>query len=175
MAFMAQKPEIPSGTIVDSLPPAKMTLASPIFMVRQASPTAWAEVAHAINRVKWGIWDCGDYRRLVAPVARLAERFPAVRFTGPAVIDFEYPFVVSALGALPRGLRFHAVSHHLYVDRRGAPENPQAGFSLLEKCAMGRAIARWSPATEDRFIVSEVNWPLLGTGAKLLYDGLTRL
>jgi hypothetical protein len=122
------------------------------------------EVAHAINRVKWGVWDRRDYRRLLGPVARLAERFPAVKFMGPAVIDFEYPFVLSALRELPAGLRFHALSHHLYVDRRGAPENTQAGFSLLEKCALGLAIARWSGAVDDRFIVSEVNWPLKGTG-----------
>lgn len=124
----------------------------------------WAEVGHAINRVKWGIWDCDEYRRLVAPLPELAERFPGTRFVGPAAIDFEYPFVISALRAMPAGARWHALSHHLYVDRRGTPENRQAGFALLEKCALGLAIARRSGASEDRFIVSEVNWPLAGTG-----------
>jgi hypothetical protein len=39
-AFMAQKPPMPRGTMVASVPPANMTVASPILMVRQASPMA---------------------------------------------------------------------------------------------------------------------------------------
>ncbi|MBN1557171.1 MAG: hypothetical protein JW951_03390 [Lentisphaerae bacterium] len=124
----------------------------------------WIEVGHAINRVKWGVWDFGEYRRLLEGVAEAAAGGPAVRLTGPAVIDFEYPFVLAALQCVPEGLHFDALSHHLYVDRRGAPENRQGGFRALDKFALGRALARWSPACEDRFIVSEVNWPLRGTG-----------
>src|SRR5262245_7514417 len=47
MAFIAQKPPMPMGTMVASLPPANMTWASPILMVRQASPMAWVAVAQA--------------------------------------------------------------------------------------------------------------------------------
>src|SRR5688500_19215700 len=47
MAFMAQKPPMPSEVMVASLPPANITLASPIFNVRQASPIAWLAVAQA--------------------------------------------------------------------------------------------------------------------------------
>jgi hypothetical protein len=57
-----------------------------------------------------------------------------------------------------------ALSHHLYVDRRGAPENYQGRFSSVEKFALARAIARCTPACDDRLIISEVNWPLAGTG-----------
>ncbi len=124
----------------------------------------WIEVGHAVNRVKWGIWNMRDYGALVAPIARLAPRYPAVRWMGPAGIDFEYPKVLSALSAMPEGFRFHALSHHLYVDRRGAPENPQAVFATIEKLALARAMARASQRCEDRLIVSEVNWPLLDTG-----------
>lgn len=122
------------------------------------------EVGHAINRVKWGIWDFDEYRRLIAPVARLAAQYPDVTFSGPAVIDFEYPYVLAALGSLPDGFAFGALSHHLYVDRRGAPENRQGRFSTLEKCALARAIARRHERCGNKLIVSEVNWPILGTG-----------
>ena len=53
-AFMAQKPPMPMGTMVASAPPANMTCASPILMVRQASPRAWLEVAQAEQVAKLG-------------------------------------------------------------------------------------------------------------------------
>jgi hypothetical protein len=122
------------------------------------------ELGHAINRVKWGVWSMADYRRLLAPFATLAARYPHVAFMGPAVIDFEYTYVADALRNLPPNFRFAALSHHLYVDRRGAPENRQCGFGTLEKAALARALADVSGGCGNRLIVSEVNWPLLGTG-----------
>jgi hypothetical protein len=122
------------------------------------------EIGHAINRVKWGVWDLRDYRRLVEPLADLKQSYPNLKCMGPAGIDFEYPSVLSALSALPEGFRFDALSHHLYVDRRGAPENRQGRFAALEKFALARAVARVSGRCADRLIVSEVNWPLLDTG-----------
>lgn len=124
----------------------------------------WIEVGHAINRVKWGVWDWREYGRMIRAVAELAPRHPGLNFMGPAGIDFEYPAVLALLDQAPAGFRFQALSHHLYVDRRGAPENPQAGFDLEKKCALARAIAAASPACEDRLILSEVNWPLKGQG-----------
>ena len=121
------------------------------------------EVGHAINRVKWGMWDFAELRGMYAPLPGLQSRFPQLRFMGPAAIDFEYPAVFPALRAWPRQVPLAALSHHLYVDRRGAPENPQDGFGAPEKFALGRAVAR--AAGVDRFVVSEVNWPLRGTGA----------
>ncbi|MEX2239283.1 MAG: lipopolysaccharide kinase InaA family protein, partial [Burkholderiales bacterium] len=123
------------------------------------------EVGHAVNRVKWGIWGFEDLRPLYAPLAELQARFAALRFMGPALIDFEYPVAFPALREWPRGVPLAALSHHLYVDRRGAPENPQNGFGAPEKFALGRALARATPHCADRFVVSEVNWPLRGTGA----------
>lgn len=131
----------------------------------QVAPFAdWIEVGHAVNRVKWGIWDLRDYRRLIEPMQDLKASFPGLRLMGPAGIDFEYPQALAALSALPAGFRFDALSHHLYVDRRGAPENPQGRFASLEKFALARAMARASGRCEDRLIVSEVNWPLADTG-----------
>lgn len=122
------------------------------------------EVGHAINRSKWGIWTIDEHRALMDATARAAAGFSGVRFIGPAGIDFEFPFAMAALKNIPAGFKLEAVSHHLYVDRRGAPENRQGPFSTLEKCVLGRAIAENTPGCPGKFIVSEVNWPVLGTG-----------
>lgn len=123
----------------------------------------WIEVGHAINRVKWGLWDLADYRKLVEPLVALRAAYSNLRWMGPAGIDFEYLHVLGALKVLPPGFTFDALSHHLYVDRRGAPESPQGRFAALEKFALARALARTSSQCADRLIVSEVNWPILGT------------
>ncbi len=122
------------------------------------------EVGHALNRVKWGLWGFDDLRRFYEATATAVAPHPGLRLTGPAVIDFEYPFVLAALRAAAGHLHFQALSHHLYVDRRGAPENRQGRFAALEKMALARAIARHGEACDDELIVSEVNWPIEGTG-----------
>ncbi len=122
------------------------------------------EICHAVNRSKWGIDTPEEQARLLEPVVELLKRFPDLKVTGPACIDFEYHFVISALDKTPEGLHYDALSHHLYVDRRGAPENKQGRFSLVEKCALLRAIASHSTRCEERVIISEVNWPVKGSG-----------
>jgi hypothetical protein len=122
------------------------------------------EVGHAINRSKWGIWGPDEHAVLIRGALSAASEYPSVSWIGPAGIDFEYPFVLAALRNFPKELQLRALSHHLYVDRRGAPENRQGRFSALEKFAIARAIAEWSPVCEGRAIVSEVNWPLKGGG-----------
>ncbi|HAS83275.1 MAG TPA: hypothetical protein DCS43_11540 [Verrucomicrobia bacterium] len=119
------------------------------------------EAGHAINRVKWGVWDFAEYSRLMAPFAAWQKKHPETCIGGPAMIDFEYAYIPAALDSLPDGLRFNALTHHLYVDRRGAPETAQGAFAALEKFALARALAE---RTGGRFIVSEFNWPLRGTG-----------
>jgi len=122
------------------------------------------EVCHAVNRMKWGVHSAREQAVLLEPLNELQQRYPAVRFTGPACIDFEFHYVVAALDGVPEGVTLDALSHHLYVDRRGAPENFQGKFSLLEKCSLLRAIAKWSDRCGDEVIVSEVNWPVEGSG-----------
>ena len=122
------------------------------------------EIGHAINRTKWGVWTDKEYRELLTPALNLQHRYPQIRLTGPACIDFEYHYLPALLQQIPASQPLSALSHHLYVDRRGQPENPQGGFSTLEKCALLRAIARAAPGCEERVIISEVNWPLKGTG-----------
>lgn len=125
----------------------------------------WLEFGHAINRVKWGIWGFEDYRRLLRCLPALRQDHPGIRLVGPAVNDFEFEHVLAALRELPPGCAWDALSLHLYVDRRGAPENRQTGFDTLAKFALGRAMARASGGRcADELIVSEVNWPLKGTG-----------
>lgn len=124
----------------------------------------FVEAGHAINRVKWGIWTMDEFRQLMEPVAVLKTRFPHVQFTGPAVIDFEFHYLATALRCLPEAFKFDAQSLHLYVDRRGAPENMQGKFATLQKLALARGIGQWSGRSGDRLVISEVNWPLLDTG-----------
>ena len=119
------------------------------------------EVGHATNRSKWGVWDFRDYAALLAPALEMKRAFPRVRLTGPACIDFDLHNLPGILSVVPAGT-FAALSQHLYVDRRGAPENFQGRFDLVGKCAMHRAVARAFGFDEEKIIVSETNWPLLG-------------
>lgn len=126
---------------------------------------AQIEITHASNRLKWGIWSSHEYRQLMEPALKLQQHHPHVRLVGPACIDFEYLPVIAALGTHPKKQPLAALSHLLYVDRRGAPENTQGNkFSTLEKAALLKALAQWSDRCDDKIIVSEVNWPVKGTG-----------
>ncbi len=121
------------------------------------------EITHAMNRVKWGIWSDREFAALLEPAFALQARYPQVKWIGPACIDFEYMPMLTALAAVPKGSKFSALSHLLYVDRRGAPENKQGSFSTLEKTALLRAVAEGSKHTENRVVISEVNWPIIDT------------
>jgi tRNA A-37 threonylcarbamoyl transferase component Bud32 len=121
------------------------------------------EVGHNVNRAKWGVWSFDELQALYSPLPELQSRYPEVRFTGLGAIDFEYTFLLAALREWPAGVPLCALSHHLYVDRRGAPENPQGPFGTVEKLALLRAIGR--RAGVERVTVTEVNWPIAGTGA----------
>lgn len=153
-----------------------------IFQDRRASldPDAWqhfleylferidgkvdaVKVGHAINRVKWGVHNLKEYAALMQPLVHLQEKFPAIQIWGPACIDFEPFHSVAALEHLPEGVHLSALSHLLYVDRRGAPENKQGRFGTIEKAALMKAIALQSNRCDDRLILSEVNWPLVDT------------
>ncbi len=121
------------------------------------------EIGHAVNRGKWGVWDFRDYPRLLTPALKAKQRFPHIRLTGPACIDFDLHSLPALLGRIPKNT-FSALSQHLYVDRRGAPENRQGQFDCVAKCALHRAFARVYRCDEEKIIISEVNWPILNTG-----------
>jgi hypothetical protein len=125
------------------------------------------EVGHAPNRCKWGVWDYHEAAGLWAGLREVAVEFPEVKLAGPSCIDFEPYAVLPMMGMLPKDEGFWAPSAELYVDRRGAPENRQGRHDAVSKAAWLRAAARASGAkwADDRLVVTEVNWPLVGTGA----------
>jgi hypothetical protein len=76
------------------------------------------------------------------------------------VIDFEYHVTAGVLNLRRPGFRFDAVSALLYVDRRGAPENRQAGLDTVDKVVLLKAIAETARNAPGRCWITEVNWPL---------------
>jgi hypothetical protein len=117
------------------------------------------EIGHAWNRTKWGVWDHREYLRLAGPAFELAPRFGA-KLAGPAVIDFEFHLYPVILPHLP----FDKVTSLLYVDRMGAPENKQFGWSAVKKLALLKAAVDVSARAGRDVWITEVNWPLAGTG-----------
>jgi hypothetical protein len=120
------------------------------------------QVGQAVNRSKWGVWTPDEYARLLADAReRLTAARPDAEVLGPAVIDFEYHATTALLNLDRPGLSFDAVSALLYVDRRGAPENRQAGFDTVDKVVLLKAIAETAKnARSGRCWITEVNWPL---------------
>lgn len=118
------------------------------------------QVGQAINRSKWGIWNLREYAELARSAEKILRRTPGMEILGPAVIDFEYHVTAAVLNQKDAGIRFDAVSALLYVDRRGAPENPQAGFDTVDKVVLLKAIADTARNAAGRVWITEVNWPL---------------
>jgi len=125
---------------------------------RLAGTASFFEIGHAWNRTKWGVWDFEEYLGLAAPAFDLAGQH-RLRLIGPAVIDFEFHLYPPTLARLP----FDKVSSLLYVDRVGAPENSQAGWTTAGKVALLKAAVD-ACATGGRGLwITEVNWPLRDT------------
>lgn len=162
-----------------------------LIQSRQAvlDPTAWAafcaeaieaarphvkfvEVGHALNRAKWGTWTFAETASLYQSLPALRARHPGITFLGAPVNDFEFHYYPPLLARI--GSNIDGLSGHLYVDRRGAPENPQARFALLEKAALARAIAD-QRGVPGGFYVTEVNWPLQNTGLHSPVQSMYRL
>jgi tRNA A-37 threonylcarbamoyl transferase component Bud32 len=118
------------------------------------------QVGQAINRSKWGIWNLREYAQLARSAEAILRRTPGMQILGPAVIDFEYHVAAAVLNQKDAGFRFDAVSALLYVDRRGAPENRQAGFDTVDKVVLLKAIADTARNAAGRVWITEVNWPL---------------
>lgn len=118
------------------------------------------QVGQAINRSKWGIWTPREYAELARSAAAILRRTPGMEILGPAVIDFEFHAAAAVLNQKDLGVRFDAVSALLYVDRRGAPENRQAGFDTVDKVVLLKAITDTAKNAAGRVWITEVNWPL---------------
>lgn len=118
------------------------------------------QIGQAINRSKWGIWNLREYLELARAAEAVLRPYPGVELLGPSVIDFEYHVTAAVLNLRNPGFRFDAVSALLYVDRRGAPENRQAGLDTEDKAVLLRAIAETAHNASARCWITEVNWPL---------------
>jgi len=120
------------------------------------------EIGHAWNRTKWGVWDHKEYLRLAraAVVARERTGWNFIKLVGPAVIDFEFHLFPPIL----RHIEFDVISALLYVDRVGAPENAQYGFTEAKKIALFKAYADAVTRRPTPAWITEFNWPLAGTG-----------
>lgn len=115
------------------------------------------------NRLKWGFASMDEYLDFYATAQRLRDAaFARLKLIGPGVIDFEYHYTAHALFNR-KGIRFDALASLLYVDRRGAPENTQAGCDLPCKINLLAAMALLSPRTSRTLYLTETNWPLTGT------------
>jgi hypothetical protein len=129
-------------------------------VVARLSPICpYFEVGHAWNRTKWGVWDYTEYLKLARPAVALREKY-GIKLIGPAVIDFEFHLYPPTVSRLP----FDKITSLLYVDRVGAPENAQFGWTTAMKVALFKAVADSSAGRECDCWISEVNWPLQGTG-----------
>ncbi len=117
------------------------------------------ELGHAWNRTKWGVWNHREYISLAQAAVLPAEKY-GVRLVGPAVIDFEFHLYPPTL----RAVSFDKVSSLLYVDRTGAPENAQFGWTAAKKIALWRAVVDCSLAGTKDCWITEMNWPIAGTG-----------
>lgn len=117
------------------------------------------ELGHAWNRTKWGVWDYREYLQLAKPAVSLAEKY-RVKLIGPAVIDFEFHLYPPVLKEVP----FDKITSLLYVDRVGAPENKQFGWDTSQKIALLRSIVDGCLKKIQDLWITEVNWPLEGTG-----------
>lgn len=124
-----------------------------------SSLCSYFEVGHAWNRTKWGVWDHLEYVSLAQAAVPLARKH-GVRLVGPAVIDFEFHLYPPTL----RAVDFDKVSSLLYVDRTGAPENAQFGFSTAKKLALLKAVVDASAGRPKGLWITEMNWPLQGAG-----------
>ncbi len=124
------------------------------------SRASYFEIGHAWNRTKWGVWDFREYLKLLEPINKLREEFPEIKLVGPAVIDFEFHLIHTVL----KYFTFDKVSSLLYVDRHGAPENTQFGWETSRKGCLFRSIVERSKNSSKDCWITEVNWPLKGTG-----------
>ena len=140
--------------------PARWRRALEAIGPRFAPYGARFQIGQAINRSKWGVWNVGEYVSLVRAAEEILRREPGVELLGPSVIDFEYHVTAGVLNQRRAGFHFDAVSALLYVDRRGAPENRQAGLDTVDKVVLLKAIAETARNSTGRTWITEVNWPL---------------
>ncbi|MFH0710469.1 MAG: glycosyl hydrolase [Pseudomonadota bacterium] len=120
-------------------------------------------IGSTINRAKWGFFSVNEYLTFYAIAYELKKkRFPNLKLIGSNVIDFELHFTAHTLFNF-QSVHFDALGSLLYVDRRGAPENTQMGFNLMNKINLLYSLLTISPKTSNELIITETNWPIKNT------------
>ncbi len=121
------------------------------------------EIGSTINRSKWGFFSVDEYHRFYQVAYNLQQnKFQEICLIGSGVIDFEYHFTAHTLFNFFK-YHYDGIASLLYVDRRGAPENTQMGFTLSDKIALLSTLIWLSPKTSNKLYITETNWPLSGT------------
>ncbi len=121
------------------------------------------EIGSTINRAKWGFFSVDEYNRFFQCAYELKkDKFSDIQLMGNGVIDFEYHFSAHTLFNFYK-YKYDAIAALLYVDRRGAPENAQMGFSLSDKIALLSTMVWLSPKTKQKLHITETNWPISNT------------
>ncbi|WP_152184669.1 glycosyl hydrolase [Sulfurimonas indica] len=121
------------------------------------------EIGSTINRAKWGFFSVREYLAFYKVAFNLKQKqFPNIKIIGSDVIDFEFHYTAHTLFNFCK-CKYDGIAALLYVDRRGAPENTQLGFSLTDKLALLSTMVWLSPKTKQELHITEVNWPLSGT------------
>ena len=121
------------------------------------------EIGSTINRAKWGFANVDEYNNFYKVAYDLKQdKFPDIKLIGSGVIDFEYHFTAHTLFNFFK-YKYDGISSLLYVDRRGAPENLQLGFSLSDKIALLSTMVWLSPKSKQVLHITETNWPLKNT------------
>ncbi len=121
------------------------------------------EIGTTINRTKWGFFSVDEYSRFYKTAYDLKTReFPHINIIGSGVIDFEYHFTAHTLFNF-FNYKYDGVSSLLYVDRRGAPEHSQMGFTLSDKIAWLSTMVWLSPKSKHALHITETNYPLSNT------------
>ena len=121
------------------------------------------EIGSTINRAKWGFFSVDEYNSFYKVAYDLKmSTFPNIKLIGSAVIDFEYHYTAHTLFNTSK-YRYNGISALLYVDRRGAPENAQMGFTLSDKIALLSTMTWLSRKVDQELHLTETNWPISNT------------
>lgn len=121
------------------------------------------EIGTTINRAKWGFFSVDEYNKFYLTAYNLKQQhFQNIELMGSGVIDFEFHFTAHTLFNFEK-YSYDATSSLLYVDRRGAPENIQIGFSLIDKIALLSTMVWISPKSKHKLHITETNWPITNT------------
>ncbi|WP_404318177.1 hypothetical protein [Malaciobacter canalis] len=122
------------------------------------------QVGTTINRAKWGFFAVKEYLEFFKIAQDLRdEKYKDLKLIGPSTIDFEYYYNVRAMFNF-YNIRYDKVSTLLYVDRRGSPYNTQyVFFDTKNKIDLLYSLCKFSPKSNDKIYITEVNWPLSNT------------